>query len=279
MEFSEFRAGELLYLAAPGLNQGRAVHGFSTRLGGVSEGAYASLNLGVNRGDDPDRVRENFSRFSRAVGLDPDKLVFSRQEHRDLIRNVTAADAGKGLSRPVDYEADALVTDVPGLGLVIFTADCIPVLLHDPVRGVVGACHAGWRGTALGIVEKTVSRMARDYGCRPADIRAAIGPGIAQCCFETTGDVPEAMTAALGDGAEPFIRPGWEGHFQVDLKGLNRLWLTRAGVPEGQIAVSGDCTACRGDRYWSHRILGARRGSMASAIRLLPEENATNQLG
>lgn len=238
-----------------------APHAFSTRLGGAGTGVLASLNLGPGRGDSPDTLAENYARLGRAVGFNPARCVLTRQVHGGRIRRVTAADpAGLDAPRP---DCDALITDVPGTALVIFTADCIPVLLYDPVTGAVGAAHCGWRGTALGLAEKTVQAMAAAFGSQPELLRGAIGPGIGQCCFETDGDVPAAMQAALGDAALPFIRPA--GHkWHVDLKGLNRLWLQRAGVQH--IDCSGSCTACQPGRFWSHRRMGAARGSQGAVI-------------
>ena len=144
----------LVWFSAPRLNaDGGAVHGFSSRLGGVSRGYLTSLNLGTSRGDQMEHVRENWRRCGEAVGFDSTKTVFSQQVHRDDVRVVTEADCGKGLYRERDYDsADGLVTNCPGIPLAIFSADCIPVLFHDPVNRVVAACHAGWRGTAVGIV-------------------------------------------------------------------------------------------------------------------------------
>lgn len=245
-----------------------AVHGFSTRLGGVSEGVLSSLNLGTNRGDDPARVSENWSRFCAALGAEQESLVFARQVHGDTVRVCTRADRGAGLLHPAEYAADALVTDVPGLALAVFSADCIPVLLYDPVRAVVAAIHAGWRGTALGVVERAVQHMMGHYGCDSADIQAAVGPGISKCCFETREDVPNAMTEALGAGSLHYIEMMPQGKFRVDLKGLNAYRLERVGVRAANIAVSPDCTACLGDKYWSHRVMGEDRGSMAAVIQL-----------
>lgn len=247
---------------------GGAAHGFSTRLGGVSQGVFASLNLGHTRGDDPEAVRENYRRFCAAAGVGEIRdLVLSHQIHEDNVRVCTLADRGKGLDRERDYDADGLMTDVPGLPLVIFSADCIPILFYDPMRRVVAACHAGWRGTALGIAEKTVRRMEEVYGCQPSEIRAAIGPGISKCCFTTDADVPQAMEAAFGEAISPYCVPnGTPGRYQVDLKGINAWLLRRAGVT--RIDLSTDCTACHPDKYWSHRITGPARGSLAAVIAL-----------
>lgn len=243
-------------------------HGFTTRQGGVSEGIYSSLNLGLNRGDDREKVLENYRRVCDAFPVDINKLVLTVQVHEDAVRQVTAEDWGKGLDRPQDYRADGLITNVPGTTLVAFGADCLTALLYDPVHRAIGAVHAGWRGTAKGILARAVEAMTEAYGTRPGDLLAALGPCISACCFETNEDVPNAMTAALGGDALPFIREKGEGKFLVDLKGLNALWLTRSGVPEAQIDRSPDCTLCKPDKYWSHRYTKGERGSQASLISL-----------
>ena len=275
MEFIQREVNGVVFLASPLLSGDGVRHGFSTRLGGVSQGHLASMNLRFesdildpeNRDPEIGRVRTNYRLLCEALGMDRERVVLSRQVHQDTVRVVTEADAGKGLSRPRDYDgADGLVTDVPGLPLFVFSADCITVLLHDPVRRAVGAVHAGWRGTALGIVKKAVETMTAAYGTDPGDLRAAIGPGIGPCCFETHGDVPEALLAGMGEEARPFIAPHGAEKFRVDLKGVNRRWLELAGVE--RIEVCDLCTACRGDLFWSHRRLGSRRGVQVSAIAL-----------
>ena len=243
-------------------------HGFSTRPGGVSPAPWDSLNLGPSRGDAPENVRENYRRFCAVLGTDPEKAVLSQQTHTTNLRRVTAADAGMGLTRPRDYrDVDALMTDVPGLALTVFSADCGVILLHDPVHAAIAAVHAGWRGCAGGILAKTVRAMTENCGTDPADLLAAIGPCIGQCCFETDGDVPQAMTDALGADAQPYLeRRGAKWH--VDLAGLNRQWLLRAGVRPEQIDVSGLCTFCRPDLFWSYRRVGGQRGAQAAMIAL-----------
>lgn len=238
------------FLASPVLE---TPHGFSTRVGGVSEGIFSSLNLGHRRGDDPERVRENYRRFCAATGTDAGSIVMTNQVHGNVVRVVTAADAKPDLLSPTPFEADGLATNIPGVTLCIFSADCIPVLLFDPVKKAVAAAHAGWRGTAAAIAAAAVETLTREFGSRPADIRAAIGPGIGPCCFETDGDVPAAMEAALGGLAEPFMTRRGE-KWQVDLKAINAAVLARSGLLEESIDVSGDCTCCQHDRFWSHRF-------------------------
>ena len=258
------------FLTCDGFQEaGGVAHGFSTRDGGVSQGMWASLNLGVSRGDDPDRVRENYRRFTAAIGCRPGPYAMNNQVHGDLVRVVTSADGKEDVYGRETWEADGLITDVPGIILTVFTADCIPVLLYDPVRRVTGAVHAGWRGTALGVVQRAVEKMGEVFACRPEDILAAIGPGIGQCCFETHEDVPNAMTTALRREALPYLKLLESGKYKVDLKGLNRQWLTRAGVAEEHIALCPACTACDTRQFWSHRVQGTQRGSLAAMIQLL----------
>lgn len=272
MAFQTKQFCEVVYHTSSVLEDAKLIHGFSTRLGGVSEGQFASLNFrtGGPEPDNRDLVQENYRRFCAALGADPAGLVLSRQVHEDTVRHVTAVDRGKGLLIPADYTADALITDVPGISLMVFSADCIILLFHDPVTGCVGACHAGWRGTALDLPAKTVKEMGRVFGAKPEDIRIAIGAGIGPCCFETHDDVPSAMRAAFGRGAEACIRPRG-AKWTVDLKEINAWRLREAGVAEGHIDICRTCTACHTDLYWSHRITGDQRGVQGALIGL-PEE-------
>ena len=247
---------------------GGVAHGFSTRLGGVSQGAFTSLNLGLTRGDDPEHVRENYRRFLSAVGASGKAFAMCDQVHGDTVRAITTADVKGDLYGKLHYEADGMMTAIPGVALVVFSADCIPVLLYDPVRRVIAAVHSGWRGTAAGIVTRAVERMGQVYGSRPENILAAIGPGIGPCCFETHEDVPNAMMAAVASPALPFIKIKENGKFSVDLKGINAKRLELAGLDPANIAVCRDCTACMEEKYWSHRRQGTERGSMAAVIEL-----------
>ena len=254
------KVGKLEYLTAEGIT---VPHCFTTRFGGVSEGYLSSLNLGIHRGDNPENVVKNYEILGEAMGFDVHDLVFTRQTHTDIVRVVDAGNRGEGLFREVEPECDALVTNTPGVTLAAFTADCTPILLHDPVTGAVGAVHAGWRGTVADIAGKAVRAMAEQFGAKPENIRAAIGPNIGVCCFETHADVPDAVRAVLGAEAEGFIVPAGE-KFRVDLKGVNAWLLRRAGVRH--IEISCDCTACQPDRFWSHRRVGNDRGSLAAII-------------
>lgn len=273
MSFLSHDCHGVVYHTSSILEHSGIVHGFSTRLGGVSQGACASLNF---RGsgpepDDRENVRENYRRFCATLGTDTEALVLSKQVHQDTVRHVTAGDRGKGFSLPTDYTADALVTDTPGLHLMVFSADCMILLLHDPVTRSIGAVHAGWRGTALDLPVKTVSEMGRLFGARPENIRAAIGAGIGPCCFETHSDVPEALRAAFGPGVERYIAPRGR-KWTVDLKAVNAWRLREAGVPAEQLDICSLCTACHPELYWSHRKTGDRRGVQGALIGLRSEE-------
>ena len=253
------RKGTLEYLTAEGIS---VPHGFTTRYGGVSVGTQSSLNLAFGRGDTMENVEENLRRLGAAVGFDPEKLVMTRQIHSDIVRVVTDADCAGFCHR--DYpECDALVTNTPGVTLLVFTADCTPLLFHDPVTGAVGAAHAGWRGTAADIAGKTLEAMARAYGTRPENVRAAIGPNIGQCHFETDGDVPEALKNTFGRSVADYIRPRGE-KYDVDLKAVNALALRRRGVTH--VEQSESCTACAPNRFWSHRATHGERGSQGAVI-------------
>ena len=240
-----------------------APHGFTTRLGGVSQGHLGTMNIGTRRGDLRENVLENYRILGEAMGFDPRKSVHTKQTHTDIVRLADESLWGAGLYAPELPDCDGLVTCTPGTALVIFTADCTPILFYDPVTGAVGAAHAGGRGTAADIAGKTVRAMAEHFGCRPENIRAAIGPNIGKCCFETDRDVPEAMLSLLGEEAAPFITPAGN-KFHVDLKQINACLLRRAGIQS--IDISDHCTACHPALYWSHRRVGNARGSQGAII-------------
>ena len=253
------KLGILEYLTAEGIT---VPHCFTTRHGGVSEGIFGSMNIAIKLDEKPENVAENFRILGDSLGFTVDDLVLTRQVHSDIVRVVDRADCNGCFHR--DYpECDALVTNTSGVALTVFTADCTPILFHDPVTGAVGAAHAGWRGTASAIAVKTAEAMVREFGCKPEDIRAAIGPNIGFCHFETHSDVPDAMIAAFGEDVMPYIRRAGEKYY-VNLKEINALILRRAGLRH--IEISEECTMCRPDRFWSHRITGEKRGSQGAVI-------------
>ena len=251
--------GELEILTAEGIS---TPHCFTTRLGGVSTGIFSSMNIAIKLDEAEENVTKNFQILGNALGFGIDDLVLTRQIHSDIVRTVTRADCNGCFHRNYP-ECDGLITNDPGVTLTVFTADCTPLLFHDPVTGAVGAAHAGWKGTAQNIGGKTVEAMVREFGCDPTNIRAAIGPNVGYCHFETDADVPEAMIAAYGEEVNAFIRQAGQKYY-VDLKEVNALALRRAGV--AQIEISTDCTMCSPDRFWSHRITGNNRGSQGAII-------------
>ena len=236
-------------------------HGFSTRSGGVSTRPHlAAMNMGRNLDDDPAAVEENYRRFCAIIGVDPATVVYTKQIHSADVVTVGAADAGK------TFTCDALVTAEPGAAVSVRTADCVPILMWSPC-GVAAACHAGWRGTVAGIQQNTVRRMA-ELGAPPESVFCAVGTAIRACCYEVGEDFAAEVARQAGeDVAERFIdREG--GSLHADIVGMNVELLLRAGIPPENIAVSGECTCCRPDVFFSHRASGGKRGVMAAIISL-----------
>ena len=259
MAIKTIHHGALEYLCCDAIT---VPHCFTTRLGGVSTGSQASLNLAVGRGDTPENVERNLTILAQALGFATDHLVMTHQTHSDIVRVVTAEDA-MGLFHGVYPECDALVTNDPGTALLVFTADCTPILFHDPVTGAVGAAHAGWKGTARNIAGRVVETMVGAFGCKAENIWAAIGPNIAACHFETDADVTEALVKAYGEGVLSCVEKRGDKFFP-DLKAVNALALRRAGVQK--LEISDACTYCQHDRFWSHRYTKGKRGSQGAII-------------
>lgn len=261
-------SGDLLYYQSPLLN---TIHGFSTKLGGVSQGVFASMNLIAPRGDSLQAVEENYRRFHQAVGLSQEqswRFARNAQVHGKGVRRISREDTVE-LSSLVAGEGfppgDALVTNETEVALWVYSADCVPILLHDPVKSVIAAVHSGWRGTAEGVVFATVETMVEHYACSPKDITVAIGPSIGACCFSCHKDVVDAMEQT-GLPLSSSVQPEGEGKYAVDLKKINGLWLQKAGVE--QVDLDSPCTACDREQFWSHRLLGEPRGSMGAMIAL-----------
>jgi YfiH family protein len=244
-------------------------HGFSTRLGGVSEGVYATLNLGFRVGDLPERVAVNRKRLAEVLGYDPERAVAGQQVHGDEVALVTAREAGAGaLELETALPAtDGLVTSTPGLALVAFFADCVPVVLADTRRRAVGIAHAGWRGTLKLIAGKALARMSMAFNTNPAECVAVLGPAIGPCCYTVGGQVAEAF---LPWGDRVVRRDG--GVWRVDLWEANRRVLVAAGVPRGSIGVVKVCTACHPELMFSHRRDGGKTGRMAAVAAIRSKE-------
>ena len=241
-----------------------ARHGFTTRFGGVSRGSLSSLNLGSNRGDDPNAVRENYRRLCEAFGAGIDDCAVTNQVHGKQVRIVTEADRHVCLST-VPYEADGVVTNVKGLPIMCFVADCVPVLLYDGVNGVAAAVHCGWKSSVLDILGEAVEKMC-SLGAQPAHICAAMGAAIGKCCFETHDDVPRAIDAYIGEDSEGCYVQRQDGKYLVDLRLANKKRLMQLGLESGNIDLSEECTVCSHDKYWSHRYTKGDRGSQGAVI-------------
>lgn len=257
----------LLYYTFPSFDAIPFVrHGFSTRLGGVSKGICASMNLSFSRGDDEMAVKENFRRMCSAMGVEAENVVISAQTHTTNVRIITADDRGRGITRPREYtDVDGMITNEPEVVLCTQYADCVPLFFVDPVKRVVATSHAGWRGTAGGIGRVTVERMSAAFGCDPGDILVGIGPSIGQCCFEVDTPVYEAFCNSTDFDEDCVIHRGGGKH-HIDLWAVNRRGLLSSGVKAENITVTDLCTRCHPDVLWSHRATGGQRGSLAAFI-------------
>lgn len=236
-------------------------HGIFTRLGGKSLAPWHSLNTGHTVGDSPEAVDANHRLICEVLGFSTGDLVSPYQVHGHRVAAVDASDRGR-----VIPETDALVTDAPDVLLMLRFADCTPIWLYDSVRGAIGLVHAGWRGTVAGTVREAVRAMQSAFGCRPADLTAAIGPAIGPCCYEVGEDVASAFRAQFGKTASQFLAPQENAKWHLDLWAANRYHLTQAGVERVEVAKV--CTACHTGEWFSHRADRGRTGRIGALIGL-----------
>ena len=251
-------------------NTGLVRHGFSTRRGGVSPAPYTSLNMGLAGGDDPANVRENRDRFLRAFGISPGEAVSLRFIHSCKVVPVTRSNSGQGFHtyKDVVAEADSMHTDDSRVALFLTFADCTPVLFLDPVHRAVGAAHAGWRGTAAGIVMEMVREMQEAYGSNPKDLIVCVGPSIDQDHFEVGREVFEAVSTHTVR-LDRLLRPNSRGKWQFDIWQANVDQLLSSGVRPENITVVTQSTFLRDDLFFSHRRrLGGQTGRMGAFIML-----------
>ena len=240
-------------------------HAFSTRLGGVSEGEFTSMNMAFNRGDNPESVTENYKRICKSAGFDFDSLTASAQDHNTFVRAVTSENKGVGIYKPRDLQSvDALITNEKGVTLVTYYADCTPLFFVDTKQKAIGLAHAGWRGTVGRIGEKVVKKMTELYGTNPADIVAAIGPAISVCCYEVDKPCADNFYALSDLDSSRFVFPKDNGKYMIDLLETNRQILVAAGVKNENITVSDVCTNCNSELLWSHRATKGKRGTMSA---------------
>jgi YfiH family protein len=243
--------GQLRLSTWPALDASGIDAAVTGRAGGVSAGPYESLNLSLTVGDDPANVLENRRRLAAGFGAGLGDFVFARQVHGAGVAVVGDADAGRGAVSQDDAipDTDALVTTSSGVVLVILTADCVPIVLHDPVAGVLACVHAGWRGTVARIGAAAVTTMEK-LGASPGDMLAGLGPAIDPARYQVGSDVHQAITVAFGAGE--FIRPDPDaaGRWLLDLRAANRHVLREAGLRERNILVTGTPT---GREFFSDR--------------------------
>ncbi len=243
-------------------------HLFSTRLGGVSQGKYSSMNLSFNNGDDRESVLENYRRLCKCADIDINRLVLSRQTHTNNLKIVTNEHCGTGIFKDSFSDIDGLITNERGVALVTQYADCTPLAFLDPVKRVVATSHAGWRGTVKEIGKKTVERMVNEFGSDPTDIIVGIGPCIANCCYEVDDPVYKALSSLTYLDLSKIFTLKENGRYMLNLVEANKQILINAGIKEENIDLSDLCTCCNASTFHSHRASHGERGNLALIISL-----------
>ena len=260
MAFIQHEKDGLVYMSSDII---KAFNVFTTRYGGVSEGIFESLNMGSNIGDPQENVEKNYGRVCNLLGVGINDCCVTKQVHGNIVRVVSQEDK-HSVGAVVPYEADGLVTNEWNMPLMCFTADCTPVLMCDRENSVIAAVHCGWRGSCGDIIAVAVNKML-EMGAKTESICVAMGPAIGGCCFETDGDVPEAVDKWLGPESGTYIRRS-DGKYLVDIRKANKNRLLSLGVPEKNIDISEECTMCSHEKYWSHRYTHGKRGVQCSAV-------------
>lgn len=257
------------YLSFPILERtGLVKQGFSTKLGGVSQGKFATMNFTFTRGDNRSHVLENYHRMGKALGVEVERMVLSYQTHTTNVRLVTEEDAGKGIVKERDYEdVDGLITNIPGITLVTFYADCVPLYFLDPIHQAIGLSHSGWRGTVKRMGEVTVKKMEEAFGTKAEDVIACIGPSICKECYEVGIEVAQEFMKGFdkkhwGD----ILSEKTDGKYLLDLWRANEIVLLESGIKQENIQVTDICTHCNSDLLFSHRTTGNERGNLAAFL-------------
>lgn len=263
----------VVFLTFPKLVKAGVRHGFSTRMGGVSSGHLGTMNLSFTRGDDPEKVYENFKRIAGAIGFQQDDLVLSSQVHDTKLRVVTAKDRGDGILRATVPGIDGLVTNEKNVPLYTSYADCVPLLFYDPVHKVIAMAHSGWRGTVTKIGKKMIHFMREKYGSEPSQIIAAIGPSICRSCYEVSEDVAEEFCRVFMEEEIPLLMDEkGNGKYQLDLWKANELILKEAGILSENLDITDLCTCCNSDKLFSHRASHGKRGNLGCFMCLDDED-------
>lgn len=262
-------ANGVVYLTFPILEQFGVKHGFSTRLGGVSEGMFSSMNLSFQRGDDREKVEENYKRICNVLNMNHKNVVLSNQVHDTKIKLVTKEDAGKGMIKESDIIGiDGLITKEKDIPLVTFYADCVPLFFYDPVKEVIAAAHSGWRGTKEKIGKKVVETMEEEFGCKKEDVVAVIGPSICQDCYEVSEDVVLEFQEVFMEETSLFAKAKENGKYNLDLWKVNSMILKEAGILDEHMSLPNLCTCCNPELLFSHRASKGKRGNLAGFISL-----------
>lgn len=255
---------------------GMVSHCFTTRLGGVSEGMFASLNLSFTRGDEEQKVAANYGRVADFLGITPDQIVTSDQTHTTNVMRVGREDGGNGVTKPRPYtDVDGLITDEPGVALATFYADCVPLYFVDPVHRAIGFSHSGWRGTVERMGKCTVEAMHREFGTEPAHVIAAIGPSICGACYEVGEDVAVPFSKAFEGMKEEILAekgPDEDGNpkYLLNLWRANEIVLREAGILSENIITTDICTCCNPQLLFSHRASGGKRGNLGAFLMIRP---------
>lgn len=260
--FSRHKNGSLVYYTVDSFDKtGLVRHGFSTRLGGVSSGETATLNLGFNKRDTRENVLKNYDIICSSIGIDSKKLVLSNQIHENNVKIITSDDCGKGIVRNSDITGiDAFVCAQPGVPFVIFCADCVPVFFLDTKKAVAALAHSGWRSTTKNISANVLSVMKKSFGCKAEDIICAIGPSIGKCCFEVDSDVADMFL--------PEFKEKRGEKYHIDLWSVIKNQLLTEGIYEENITISGMCTCCMSDEFFSNRAHKGKIGLMGAFMEL-----------
>lgn len=237
------------------------IHAFTTRIGGISKACYADMNLSFNVGDNPDSVKENYRIICKSLNINPDNLILSHQTHKANILNVGKSDCGKNIWRERDYsDIDALITNEKNVAIVTHSADCCLLGFFDPVKNVIAAAHAGWRGTVSEIGKKTVIKMVSDYNCKPCDIKVAIAPSIGKCCYEVDDPVYNEFKKLKYLNFSNIFYKKTNGKYMLDLWQANFQILCSIGINPNNIEITDICTNCQNEYFHSHRATAGKRG-------------------
>ena len=248
------------------------LHFVTTRSGGVSAAPYNSLNLGLHTADNPEHVLQNRALLAETIGIDGDKILYASQVHSGDVKVIDSKAIENGVLAN-SPETDAMLTNVSGICLMAMVADCVPILLFDPVQAVIAVIHAGWRGTVQHIVSNTVSAMVTHYGSDPAEIIAAIGPSIGPCCYEVGEEVKAKVESSFGSTESYLVKQKESGKYHFDLWYANHKQLTDNGIKEENIEMANLCSKCNPDVFYSSRAGNGLTGRYAAGMCILQTEN------